>query len=463
MKPFLHGRRSLILTFVLMTSIRLLSSSPGMGAEEPLLLGRQKAIPSTALSRNDYLLALQRNLDWFQKSGMLPGSYGSGGVVERIVLVRDNPQIGDIEKSFKGLRRQGPYLYSEMIRPDGSFQTALTFYYASRLFNSPQAEQVSRNIFDYLRKSDMQVLDPSSPAYGLWTWSSTVEKTYWSDDNPWNTIISLKIYLLTGDRDWLHKGLLTARGLLRYQHLSGDPAGGLQGRPHWGGMRAMGLAFAYGLTKDPEFKKAALDYLHTDYKGLILDAGGKPTKRPYTTSESSYFLLESSLIAAATHDPIAIECVKLFGDYLLSRRDASGVVPGEARWGGAGDHIADLVYTQNWFTLAMWHAYLVTKDQRYEKSFLQSLNFLLAIQDKGPEPQTKGCWRGAFDALMWEWGGTNQLEGGPGSIYTGWTNAPIDLAIEFYLNGDSLLPPTLAPQQEKQVEVAWDSIKAEAR
>ena len=103
----------------------------------------------------------------------------------------------------KGLRRQGPYLYSEMIRPDGSFQTALTFYYASRLFNSPQAEQVSRNIFGYLRKSDMQVLDPSSPAYGLWTWSSTVEKTYWSDDNPWNTIISLKIYLLTGDRDRL--------------------------------------------------------------------------------------------------------------------------------------------------------------------------------------------------------------------------------------------------------------------
>ena len=75
MKPFLHGRRSLILTFVLMTSIRLLSSSPGVGAEEPLLLGRQKAIPSTALSRNDYLLAHQRNLDWFQKSGMLLGSY----------------------------------------------------------------------------------------------------------------------------------------------------------------------------------------------------------------------------------------------------------------------------------------------------------------------------------------------------------------------------------------------------
>jgi len=223
----------------------------------------------------------------------------------------------------------------------------------------------------------------------------------------------------------------------------------------------MGLAYAFALTGDVDFKRAALDYLHTDYKGLILDGEGKPTKRPYTTSESSYFLLENSLIARATGDPTALECVRLFGDYLISRQDASGIIPGETRWGPAGDHVADLVYTQNWFTLAMWNAYKLTQEPRYRTAFLHSLNFLSEVQDKGPEPETRGAWRGAFDALAWEWGGTSQLEGGPGSIYSGWTNAPIDLAIEFYLDGDSLLPPTLSREQEEQVQAVWQKIKRE--
>ncbi len=449
--------------FVILTGLFLVFSSPlpalQAAPSAALPLGKQHPITAAPLADAEYRAMLRQNLDWFRKSGVLLGTEGSKGVAERIVLIPDNPQITDIEKTFRGLRREGHYMYSEMTRPDCNLETALAFYYASRLFNNSGDEGVSRNILNYLKGSDLQLLDPASPADGLWTWSSTVASAFWSDDNTWNTILPLKIYLLTGDEEWLRRGLLTARGLLLYPNLSGDPAGDLQGRPHWGGMRAMGLAYAYALTQEPEFQKAALDYVHMDYRGLVLDVDGKPTKRPYTTSESSYFLLETSLIAATTGDPIALECVRLFGDYLLSRQDTSGMIPGETRWGAAGDHVGDLVYTQNWFTLAMWHAHQVTKDARYKSAVLQSLNFLREIQDKGPEPQTRGSWRGAFDTLAWEWGGTNQLEGGPGSIYTGWTNAPIDLAIAFYLNDDSLLPQALTDRQKAQVKAAWDSIR----
>ena len=79
-----------------------------------------------------------------------------------------------------------------------------------------------------------------------------------------------------------------------------------------------------------------------------------------------------------------------------------------------------LVYTQNWFTLAMWHGYKLTQEPRYRTAFLHSLNFLSEVQDKGPEPETRGAWRGAFDALAWEWAAqTNSKAGRVASIAVG--------------------------------------------
>lgn len=459
LKSVLRRAQELVLALGLIQALSLPSFTFGGGQGQTLLLGKQRAISSAPLPRGKYLDVLQRNLNWFRDSGVLLGPDASQGVAERIILIPDNPQVADIENTFTGLRRQGKYLHSEMRRPDCNFESALAFFYAQHLLGGDAFARNWKNILGYLRNSRLQVLDPKVPEYGLWTWSSHTAASYWSDDNTWNTILPLKFYLLTGDEEWLRRGLLTARGLLRYGKLLGDPAGSLHGRPHWGGMRAMGLAYAYALTQDPELRAAALEYLHSDYRGLILDANGKPTKRPFTTSESSYFLLESSLIYAATRDSIALECVNLFGDYLISRQGASGTIPGETRWGAAGDHVVDLIYTQNWFTLAMWHAFRVTDNAAYKQAFMQSLNFLVEIQDKGPDPQTNGSWRGAFDTLTWEWGGTNQLEGGPGSIYTGWTNAPMDLCIEFDLTGDSLLPPQLSETQQKAIQAVWTSIR----
>ena len=55
------------------------------------------------------------------------------------------------------------------------------------------------------------------------------------------------------------------------------------------------------------------------------------------------------------------------------------------------------------------------------------MQLLLKIQDADPAPQFNGCWRGMYDLQTGTWGGGDRYEGGAGSIYTGWTNAPISL------------------------------------
>ena len=52
-----------------------------------------------------------------------------------------------------------------------------------------------------------------------------------------------------------------------------------------------------------------------------------------------------------------------------------------------------------------------------------------AIQDTDPSPLCNGCWRGMFDLNTRQWGGGNRFEGGAASIYSGWTNAPISVAL----------------------------------
>jgi len=64
------------------------------------------------------------------------------------VLMPENPQVEEIEKTFRGLRRQGKYLYSEMTRPDCNFEVALAFHYGGRLIGNREYEPVKQNILN---------------------------------------------------------------------------------------------------------------------------------------------------------------------------------------------------------------------------------------------------------------------------------------------------------------------------
>jgi len=67
------------------------------------------------------------------------------------------------------------------------------------------------------------------------------------------------------------------------------------------------------------------------------------------------------------------------------------------------------------------------------------MELLLQIQDRSPRPELSGCWRGMYDLEQKCWGGGNRFEGGAGSIYSGWTNTSIALALCYFLNQRSII------------------------
>ena len=77
----------------------------------------------------------------------------------------------------------------------------------------------------------------------------------------------------------------------------------------------------------------------------------------------------------------------------------------------------------NWCLLGLQA--LAGIDPAYKDAFRKVLKLVLAIQDKTPCKMFSGCWRGMYDLDAGNGGGGDRFEGGAGSIYTGWTNAPI--------------------------------------
>jgi hypothetical protein len=123
---------------------------------------------------------------------------------------------------------------------------------------------------------------------------------------------------------------------------------------------------------------------------------------------------------------------------LLDAMAPLGNIPSQWRETPAGENLVDLVYTQNWATLGLQTLARVTGDAGYADAAARSLKLLTAIQDRSPEKHLSGCWRGLYDLDAGTWGGGDLYEGGANSIYTGWTNAPIALAIACALQETSL-------------------------
>ena len=96
----------------------------------------------------------------------------------------------------------------------------------------------------------------------------------------------------------------------------------------------------------------------------------------------------------------------------------------------------DTIYTVNWAALGL--QVLKNMDKAYLAPFTKVLDLLCRIQDKSPEAWLNGCWRGMFNMETGTWGGGDRYEGGAGSIYTGWTNAPIATVLALELQGRDL-------------------------
>ena len=212
-----------------------------------------------------------------------------------------------------------------------------------------------------------------------------------------------------------------------------DQEGAFPGRlhlPHWGSLFVFALARAF-----QEFKDERYFPIIDRYNDYLLNNIGK-----FNSSEYAYAIIGATKSYQVFGDEKSKLVRDTCGKLLLGKIDPeTGNIPSEHYESPNGGQLADTIYTLNWSLLALQNLSAQTKDGVYRKAFLDLLDLLVDIQDTTPEPHLYGCWRGLYDFDTRKWGGGDTLEGGAGSIYTGWTNAPISIGILNELNGKSLL------------------------
>lgn len=404
---------------------------------------------------------VRRNLDWFRSSGVMRPADGFWGVAERIAVVADNAAAEHIHRAFPSHTVLAPGVVAlEHRRADCCFQTAFLFDLAAEALKDPALKSVADNLLDYLlRRSCLPDTDPKSPTCGLWGWASpTYLKNFWTDDNSWVAMLLL-ILARRGRPELRPLGIAAARTLHRHcaaflSHvrekgketpLEGAPVLGLRLNPHWFGLVAMTCAHA--ASDDPDTDYAS--FIH-DYHRIVMS--GPPaydrhsveaarSGLPWALSEYAYLTLTASVCAARFPTPEILDIAAQAADLLLSAQAPDGHFRSEHYETPAGEHLADMIYTQNWATLGLYHAAKELNSPAYRAAFERSAGFLVAIQDASPEPWFRGCWRGLYDTRARAWGGGDRYEGGQGSIYSGWTNAPISIALLLETTGDTLFAP----------------------
>ena len=391
------------------------------------------------LSRNKMVRqALRNNLNWFRNSGVMVPDDGSWGVAERVIVTDGNSCVDKIYKSFPAWTEKKGYSIIEPRRADCNFETALMFLLAEEACPGEGLRSVAENILDFLyfRSGLLNRYDDKLPI-AAWNWSHIKWNPYlWFDDNGWCVVIQFLIAAKYPELDrkydithWARQG---ADSLLagfersfspKADGLSGDmrdPDGVWFGNlllPHWGAPVVMALALGAKDNGDDRFIAAVrcyFDYLWKEREGFIV-------------SEDAYALIGAAFVAEQLEDSTCRDIAAFFADKILTKMNPeTGNIPAEHREAPLGEHLADLIYTVNWALLGMeMMARADNSAKRYQVAFEKLLDLVLHIQDKSTEPQFAGCWRGMYDLTANSWGGGDCYEGGAGSIYTGWTNAPI--------------------------------------
>jgi hypothetical protein len=395
--------------------------------------------------------ALLTNLNWFINSGVMVPNDGRWGVAERILNTVGNTAKEKIYHSFPAWTEFDGYSVIEQRRADCNFETAYLFLLAFDVFEDKKYYEIAVNILDFLyfRSGLLNRANEKYPA-GAWNWSHIKwNDMIWFDDNAWNCYLQLLIADkwpdLEAKYDMKKWALILADSLtegfnrtFKRPHPDDhgmwlDPEGVWQGRlnlPHWGSLVCLALALAFKHEPKPEYE-AAINKYH-DYLWL--------ERENFIVSEDTYVVIAATIAARIIGTPRHKQVAAYFTEKLISKIDSeTGNIPAEHYEAPTGPHLADMIYTVNWALLGLQVASSLTGNETYRKAFEKVLKLVVKIQDDCPDKQYHGCWRGMYDINAGKWGGGDSYEGGAGSIYTGWTNAPVSWVLAFELLGQSLI------------------------
>lgn len=425
----------------------------------------------SVMPRNEcYRQTLRRNVDWFRNAGMLVAPDGSRGVREGLA---------------SHIVPNGTQSMAGCVRVDCVSESALAFYLYGLLAKEESWHGIGRNMMDAVTKR-YQVTSTDNWYYGHWQSRNDYDPagtTYvFNDDSGAATTMCFLFYHFTGDSRYLVPALRGAEYFRRtasdatgqwagvpYRNYKGSGPLGISWEksrkqraalacPHIMGWAQAGLLYAYAVTGDRRYfdvARKSIRYTMEHYKGWHL----------VTSRSCEHVRMLFPLALLYRYEPT--EEVKgwigALTDFIRSKQDTCGAI---LEWDGLapnsnekfgtgetsimqenGNPVSDQLYDTGFALMHLWVAYRITGDRDLLRMFESLGDYLSRIQIREESRLLDGTWMRSFDFRRWEYFGSSADIGwGPYCVETGWSCAPIDLGLLFYLRNDDPAPARAEPR-----------------
>jgi len=402
-----------------------------------------------------YRNAIRRNVEWFEKSGVLVKPDGSEGVYEAV-------------DAHTGRLRY-------WLRTDCNVQSAFAFYLAGKLLRRPVLLKRSHRIWEYLLRNNYQDTRSRSLTRGFWTWSQPPQNQkfqIWVDDNSWAALVSFWFYRLTGEDAFRKRGMATIDAFLRFRHQKNGlhwasfssnevqrrgvdyftkrpiPKGDYySASTHFAGGIISSMAWAFSMTGERKYLDGAAEicrhvlthvpryqdvyyFSHTQADArLLLPLAILCRLHPSGKWEKP---LNATIQRLASY---LTPCGALQERHPLKKLPSTIDIPSVTR---DGEPICDLLYSMNFALFNLWFTHGLTGHKDALSLFRRMADFLCRIQINSSNPRIHGGWARSFDYQAGEYYGSNADRGwGPYVMETGWTNSIITGALTMHeLNFD---------------------------
>jgi len=417
---------------------------------------------SGAQRKRRYRRALDNLIGWFLESGIMIKPDGRGGVAERFLAE---------------IQHDGTQLLDPALRSDCNVQTALLFILYGKITGNRRMSRTGDNIMRFLVSRGFQFRKKGDPSNGFWFWGrgelgrrmqkAEYPTSNYCDDNCWAASACFALYRLTRNALYLDMAMATAEAFLETQsaktglwpaRMVGED---LQKRgrgyfrklkescfiPHFISKPVATLAYAYQATGDRKFLDGALramDALLATFPDIDLVIS--------RTVNLAQLLWALAICYRVTQRPDILGAMKYCGRFLRRHQHSSGGIhewdnptAEKLRAGDTGvfhrngEPVCDLMYSNAFAAINLQVAHGVSGVEMFGETAVKLLDFLCAVQMTGPDAQRRGAWMRAFHTGHWEYYGSNaDYKWGPYVIESGWSNAPIGIALAMYLLEDDV-------------------------
>lgn len=393
--------------------------------------------------KSAYRRAVERNAQWFLKSGIMPKPDGSAGVHSAVFV--PSPSEGPQENLA------GP------IRTDNLAMVIDACVRFAEVTGDATWLDRAKKLGDML--VGVQRLDLSKADYGSFPWvlsadGKVVDGHIWFHDNESRVAAGLlDLYVHTSDPKYLLSALRCLQLSLDVaredytigNHSIGPDALNQMGRAAYREMAnytlyhydAMRWFWAYAATGDPEYKKAVVTVAELyksnssawtgDHAWVVGPYAAKLLGAPTASiDEAARKRLSEPDVAE-----FGTALTRGKGEYaLLYRNDCSINTDSEP--------LADLLYAAPADLRRAWFAYKASGSTAALDLYTRLADFLVRIQLEDRSPIIDGCWVRGFDTDLWEdFGAPYDPNYGPYHAYSGWMNSMISEGLAFYvLDGD---------------------------